>query len=77
MSSLTPYDLRCEHLTEPLGLDEPSPRFGWRLRSAKDGQRQTAYRIQVGAGAWDSGWVTSGDHSAVPYAGPPLAPETR
>jgi alpha-L-rhamnosidase len=77
VSPLIPYDLRCEHLTEPLGLDEPSPRFGWRLRSAEGEQRQTAYRIRVAAGAWDSGWVTSGGHSAVPYAGPPLAPETR
>jgi alpha-L-rhamnosidase len=81
VSGLTPYDPRCEHLTEPLGLDEPSPRFGWRLRSAEGGQRQTAYRIRVaeagGDSRWDSGWVPGSDHAAVIYAGPPLRPRTR
>ncbi|HUN37882.1 MAG TPA: family 78 glycoside hydrolase catalytic domain [Trebonia sp.] len=77
MSSLTAYDLRCEQLTEPLGLDEPSPCFSWRLRSAAGGQRQTAYRLRLAAAPWDSGWVTSGDHAAVAYEGPPLRPRTR
>lgn len=75
--TLTPYDLRCEYLTEPLGMDEPLPRFGWRLRSGEGGQRQTGFRIAVSPGGWDSGWVTSDEHAAVEYAGEPLAPETR
>ena len=83
VSPLSPYDLRCDHLTEPLGLDEPLPRFTWRLRSAEGGQRQTAYRIRVSSEApallevWDSGWVESSEHAEVAYAGAALAPETR
>jgi alpha-L-rhamnosidase len=89
MSPLFAYDLRCEHLTEPLGIDEPLPRFTWRLRSSRGssrgGQRQTAYRIRVFPGAltgtqppaWDSGWVESGEHAEVSYAGEALARERR
>jgi hypothetical protein len=25
------YDLRCEHLTDPLGIDVETPRFSWKL----------------------------------------------
>jgi alpha-L-rhamnosidase len=89
VSPLSAYDLRCEHLTEPLGIDEPLPRFTWRLRSSEAGQRQTAYRIHVSRLAqtraeapappevWDAGWVDSGEHAETAYAGAPLARETR
>ena len=84
VSPLSAYDLRCEHLTEPLGIDEPVPRFTWRLRSAEGGQRQGGYRIRVSAAvartpgeAWDSGWVESGEHAEVAYAGAELGAETR
>ena len=29
--SLSPYSLRCEHRSEPLGVDEPRPAFSWKL----------------------------------------------
>ena len=79
--------LRTEHLAEPLGLDKPSPRFGWRLMSGAGGAhgddtarglRQTSYRILVsGEGApagsvWDSGAVASAASFQVRYGGPPL-----
>ncbi|MCL2348783.1 MAG: family 78 glycoside hydrolase catalytic domain [Planctomycetaceae bacterium] len=46
-SSITPYDLRVEYMTTPQGIDEPSPRFSWKLKSDVPGDEQTAYRIFV------------------------------
>ena len=69
-----------EHRTDPLGVDAPAPRFGWRLTSAAAGQRQGAYQITVATGAntvWDSGRTASADQVDVPYGGPALAPLTR
>ena len=52
-------DARCEYRTDPLGLDEPAPRFSWRIqatdrsRSRSDyravarSQGQSAYRVLV------------------------------
>ena len=60
-------DLLVEYLEEPLGLDTLNPRFSWKLKSSKRGQRQTAYQVLVGSsyknikgGAgdiWDSGKI--------------------
>lgn len=56
---LSVYDLRCEYMKEPLGIDDPycreqslhfngfSPRLSWKITD-KDGQgKQTAYRVVV------------------------------
>ena len=40
-------DLRVEHRTEPLTLEELHPSFSWKMESSEKGQRQTAYRIRV------------------------------
>ena len=69
---LHPADLRCEYLTNPLGIDATLPRLSWRLESsdaASRGQRQTAYQVLVASDAatladdqgdrWDSGRVES------------------
>ena len=37
---------RCEYLTNPLGLDTPSPRFTWNI-NAKNGYEQKAFQINV------------------------------
>ena len=29
------YDLRCEGLVEPLGIDSAHPHFSWKIRSDK------------------------------------------
>jgi len=67
---MTPYALTCEQRAAPLGIDERRPRLSWKLRSASDGDAQTAYRIRVarrqsdlegGDLLWDSGVVTSDD----------------
>ncbi|MYJ35580.1 MAG: Bacterial alpha-L-rhamnosidase [Acidimicrobiaceae bacterium] len=37
-------DLKCEYRVDPLGLDERSPRFSWRIQATDRSQSQTAYR---------------------------------
>lgn len=50
-SVLTPYDPRVEYARSPVGLDEPKPRFGWRLAATDAGQlsaqNQAAYQVRV------------------------------
>ncbi len=67
--------LRCEYQANPLGLDEPAPRFSWKIKSDEDGVMQTAFQIQV-KDMWDSGKVDSGQSVFVPYAGKTLLPFT-
>jgi len=79
-------DLRCEYLSNPLGVDVAQPRLSWKLQSRWRGQRQTAYQILVAgsekmlkedrADLWDSGKVTSDQSVHVVYAGRPLASRT-
>lgn len=85
ISSVAPASLRCEYLTEPIGLDIKQPRLSWELK-ARDykqrGQRQTAYRILVSsskellgkniADLWDSGSVLSDETAHVVYKGKEL-----
>jgi alpha-L-rhamnosidase len=85
-ASLTPVDLRCEYLAEPLGIDEKQPRLSWRLlptdAEAYD-QRQTAYQLLVSSepdaldrdqgNLWDSGEVASAQTTLVEYRGVPLS----
>ncbi|HYQ67743.1 family 78 glycoside hydrolase catalytic domain [Actinophytocola sp.] len=78
-TGLAVHDLRTGGRASPLGVDDPRPTFGWRLRSGVRGDRQTAYRIVVDSGkrVWDSGKVTSEYSVAVPYGGPALLPAHR
>ena len=82
-SDLKISGLRCEYLTDPLGIDEPEPRLSWALESDRRGARQTAYRILAASTAealgrgkgdlWDSGRVESEQTTHVGYGGRPLA----
>jgi len=75
--------LRCEYLTNPIGIDETQPRFSWQVVDPRRGAVQSAYRILVASSAerlaagegdvWDSGEVESSRSVNVPYGGPPLA----
>ena len=47
MTQLTLTDLRCEYRTNPLGIDEPSPRLSWKLETPRRGAKQTAYQVRV------------------------------
>lgn len=80
---------RCttEYADKPLGIDAPTPRFGWTLQSTRRDQSQSAYQIQVaasempwrddGADVWNSGRVESAQCAHIPYAGPALKSGTR
>jgi len=79
---LPPKNLRCEYLSNPLGIDVRQPRFAWVLDHTARGQRQTAYQILVATqpglldqekgDQWDSGKVVSEDSTQVVYGGKPL-----
>ena len=32
-------DLRCEYLTNPVGIDEKAPRFTWKASAGKEGMQ--------------------------------------
>ena len=67
--SLEIYDLRCEGLKNPLGIDVVQPRLSWKMHSSVRGQEQTAYRILVSdnyenlekeiGNLWDTGKINS------------------
>jgi len=85
VASIVPVDLRCEYFREPLGIDTPRPRLGWRLAArdpAARGLRQNAYQVLVATRAdrldaraadlWDSGRVASSEQLHIEYSGAPL-----
>jgi alpha-L-rhamnosidase len=88
-AALEPAGLRCEYLTDPLGIDVVKPRLSWEFKAAEGprGVRQIGYQILVsGTRAeidanrgvlWDSGRVASGQSVNVPYAGKELASRMR
>ncbi len=78
-------DLRCEHLVNPLGIDDLQPRLSWKLLSTSKGkrnQRQSAYQIIVASDLvplkenrgdlWDSGRTASEQSHLITYGGKPL-----
>lgn len=73
------YDLKCEHLSAPMGIDNRYPIFSWKTNSDTPDYWQQSYRIQVesdGKTIWDSGKVRSDESANVHYAGPALRPAT-
>src|SRR5215813_8677230 len=60
-----PTNLRCDDLTQPLGIDSQKPMLSWRLQDESRGAKQTAYQIFVSSNlsaangtkpdVWDSG----------------------
>lgn len=74
-----PTNLRCEYLTDPVGIDVKQPRFFWALEHSERGQKQSAYQIIVSTqpsaekgDMWDSGKVASGYSTQVVYSGKSL-----
>ena len=79
-------DLTVEYRRNPLGLDEESPVFSWKMKSDERGQLQKAYRIRMaespemladGECVWDTGKVNSDISVAIPYEGNALKAATR
>ncbi|PRY55590.1 alpha-L-rhamnosidase [Arcticibacter pallidicorallinus] len=75
-------NLRCEMLTDPLGIDVLNPRLSWEITSPARGLKQSAYRILVASQAdkleegkadlWDSGKKNSDESQHVVYSGKQL-----
>ncbi|MCM1449771.1 MAG: glycoside hydrolase family 78 protein [Clostridiales bacterium] len=72
-----PYDLRCEYMVNPIGLDTAFPRLSWKDPTPL--KRQTAYQILVASDPdslsstqshlWDSGKIYSSCSSNITYDG--------
>ena len=85
-TAITIAGLQSDHLENPVGIDNSTPRLSWRMEDDRQGARQTSYRILVGkdsakvaggsADMWDTGKVASGD-IMVSYAGKQLQPFTK
>lgn len=80
-SSIILSDLRCENLINPIGIDNASPRFSWKIQSDSPMQQQY-YEIQVAsdslqltknkADLWNSAKVQTSASVMVSYKGKEL-----
>ena len=75
-------DLKCEYITNPLGIDMHQPRYSWNILCELRGVSQSAYRILVAdspgklrkkrGNIWDSGKVLSDKSTNIVFQGIPL-----
>jgi alpha-L-rhamnosidase len=82
-----PMQLRCEYLTNPLGIDATRPRLSWQSDDPRRGAKQSTYHILVassldalsqdGGDLWDSGHVASDQSIHIAYDGKSLASRQR
>ena len=82
-----PFDLRCEYLINPIGIDVRKPRFSWILTHQERNQKQSSYQLIVSSNEnlskkdvgdiWDSGKVNSQNHINIEYKGQPLVKNTK
>lgn len=81
-AGLSVYDLLCENLRNPMGIDVSVPRFSWKISSNKNGTEQKSYQLMAAsdsalltnneADLWNSDRVNSSASILVSYAGKPL-----
>ena len=74
--------LRCEYLSNPLGIDVQKPRLSWLLNPAPNVRGQSAYHVLVASAPeilrkdrgdlWDSGRVASEQSTWIEYGGKQL-----
>ncbi len=79
--------LKCEYLSNPLGINVINPRLTWQIESDEANFVQTAYEIRVAKSQpifgpkdkliWSSGKVTSCQSVNIEYAGLQQEPKTR
>lgn len=79
-------NLRCEFLSDPLGIDVPAPLLSWEIVAKGRGVVQTSYRILVASSPdllkkdsgdlWNSGKISSDLSVSVKYNGVPLKSRT-
>jgi len=75
-------NLRCEYLTNPMGIEVAIPRLSWLIRSERRGAMQTAYQLLVedadtGVVMWNSEKILSDQATHIEYAGKPLQSRQR
>jgi len=80
---LSPYDLKVEHLINPLNVDNPMPRFSWKITSGVKNTLQTNYEIKLGTTVaignkpfWTAS-VASDQSVLIDYSGPQLNSKTK
>ena len=76
-------DLKCEYLTNPIGISVTSPRLSWKIKKGENGAAQTTYRIMAATNEellqgeksdlWDSGKILSDSSIQITYKGKSLA----
>lgn len=76
---LKPSNLKCEYCSEPIGIDNPFPRFEWILEDSERGKATNAYRLIVASckknlengiyDMWDSGMVLNERSNSCIYEG--------
>lgn len=80
---LNVYELKCENLQNPLGIDKTTPHLSWKVQSNKNGTKQKTFQILVAselsfldedkADLWNSGKIESSASILVPYQGKTLS----
>ena len=80
------YNLQCEHLSAPMGIDAQHPRLSWMLKDNRQNATQTAYRLTFSKDSallvsgktflYDTG-KRKGGTNLVQYDGPALQPFTK
>lgn len=76
-------DLTVDHLVNPFSIDNPKPRFSWKLSSSVKNTMQSGYEIRLGSTekiTKDIFWSIkqNADQSVlIPYNGPELASKTK
>ncbi|GHV58465.1 hydrolase [Bacteroidia bacterium] len=76
-AKMTPGDLTCEMMQNPPAIETAQPRFGWKLLSDVQGDRQTAYQIVVSSSkgmVWNSGKILSNQSQFIVFQGGKLHP---
>lgn len=79
-AQVTVEGLKTENRTNPIGLEDLTPRFSWQLVSTVRNTMQTAYEIRVGdkpgntvqGTYWATGKINSANSQWVPYGGKAL-----
>ncbi|MDH3642510.1 MAG: glycoside hydrolase family 78 protein, partial [Gammaproteobacteria bacterium] len=82
-----PFRLRCEYLSNPLGIDATRPRLSWWVDDDRPAEIQTGYHVLAASNAelladdsgdlWDTGRVESQQTLNIEYRGSPLSSSQR
>ena len=82
-----PVNLQVNYCIEPIGIDDPKPRFSWNVIDNDRGEIQTAYEIIVSSSLsalnsndgdiWNSGKTSSNRQTGVAFKGKTLSSQTQ